>query len=201
MFFVTQRYPYKINYHIGQDALDGSQYRKRKLVFRHAPVWTLGHMAKLIDTFLKDLKLLEDRFNQVLSEEISKSENIILSGFFEDIRMKLVPYARYTRFDVSLDISVEDVAGYIVRILQKMGADILGTAAYNGADGEEAIKKAYQHAYEAGIEIGDAIVTRPVYPDQQVVHEEIMARMRQLGQFRRDDWPATYAYGAEKKWL
>ena len=140
MFFVTQRYPYKINYHIGQDALDSSQYRKRKLVFRHAPVWTLGHMAKLIDTFLKDLKLLEDRFNQVLSEEISKSENIILSGFFEDIRMKLVPYARYTRFDVSLDISVEDVAGYIgtlEKICEEDGTEYHKGLGYLGIRGRD----------------------------------------------------------------
>lgn len=139
-FFVTQRYPYKINYHIGQDSLDGSQYRKRKLVFRHAPVWTLGHMAKVIDTFLKDLKLLEDRFNQVLSEEISKSENIILSGFFEDLRMKLVPYARYTRFDVSLDISVEDVAGYIgtlEKICEEDGTEYHKGLGYLGIRGRD----------------------------------------------------------------
>lgn len=161
--------------------------------------------------------VLDDQFTEVYDQMLAADAIILASpNYIDNVTARLK--ALYDRMGDTIHCQrfsgkyaaavctaggsqAEDVAGYIARILQKMGADILGTAAYNGADGEEAIKKAYQHAYQVGIEIGDAIVTRPVYPDQQAVHEEIMARMRQLVQFRRDDWPATYAYWAEKKWL
>ncbi|MDD4652721.1 MAG: hypothetical protein PHQ34_10880 [Methanothrix sp.] len=90
-FYIRQKFPYEITYHLSQDALDKSQYRGRKLVLKHVPIWTLGQMARIVDTFLKDLKLLENRFNEVLKEEIEKSDNRILGTFFDNLKVKLAP--------------------------------------------------------------------------------------------------------------
>lgn len=115
-FYIRQRIPYEITCHLSQDALDNSQYLGRKLVLKHVPIWTLGQMARIVNTFLKDLKLLEDRFNDVLKEEIEKSDNRILGAFFDNLKVKLVPYARYTRFDISVDIPQSDATRYIEKL-------------------------------------------------------------------------------------
>lgn len=112
-FYIRQRFPYEITYHLSQDALDNSQYKGRKLVLKHVPIWTLGQMARIVDTFLEDLKLLENRFNEVLKDEIEKSDNRVLAAFYGNLKVKLVPYARYTRFDLSLDIPQSDATRYI----------------------------------------------------------------------------------------
>jgi|LDZT01.1.fsa_nt_gi hypothetical protein len=112
-FYIRQTFPYEITYHLSQDAIDDLQYRSKKFVVKHPPVWTLGQMAGIIDTFLKDLKMLEDRFNEVLREEIGKSGNLVVLSFYGDAKIGLTPYARYTRFDVSLDIPQEAAIEYI----------------------------------------------------------------------------------------
>jgi len=138
-FYVRQSFPYEITYHIGQDAINNSQYKKKRFVFRHMPVWILGQMARIIDVFLNDLKLLEKRFNEVLREEIVQSGDPLLAGFYGDLSVKPVPYGRYSRFDISIDISRDDVAKYIDELevlCKELGIDYNKGLGYIGVRGK-----------------------------------------------------------------
>lgn len=104
-FYVEQRFPYKVRYHVGIDAVKGSQFEHKKFIFQEGPSWLPLSLAAIINCFLHDIILLENRLNKVISETIAESGNILFKWLCTDgLKLKVVPYARYTRFDVAYDI-------------------------------------------------------------------------------------------------
>jgi hypothetical protein len=107
-FYMQQRFPYFVKYHVNTDALTWEDFPgyRRRFIFKHVERWIPGTLVKLHNTFLADLKLLEHKFNQAFAEVISESNNFILKARKTPITIKLQPYARYSRFDTAFDVDV-----------------------------------------------------------------------------------------------
>lgn len=109
-FYVQQRFPYYVKYHVNTDAFVWENFPtyRQKFIFKHVEHWIPATLVKLHCTYLSDLKLLEDRFNQAFNEVVKESNNFILKMRKNSIPLKLLPYARYTRFDIAFDIETSN---------------------------------------------------------------------------------------------
>jgi hypothetical protein len=109
-FYVIQRYPYKVRYHISWDAVNWEQAKRRKFVFRELPLWLPSSLLRITECFLKDVLLLEANLNEALKVAVADSDNILFKWLCnQKIELKVVPYARYCRFDVAYDIPPSDI--------------------------------------------------------------------------------------------
>lgn len=95
----------------------------------------------------------------------------------------------------------DEIAEYLNRSLFLMGASVVGSVGANLSDGEESFRKAVHSSYQLGSDLAKAISSKIVYNDQQKEHEDMLERMKQLVNFRKDEWKNEYEYFVQKKWL
>jgi hypothetical protein len=112
-FYLIQSFPYKVRYFIGADAVTGAQFANRKFIAYGQPAWLMRSLVEIISTFFKDVKLLEARLNVAFQDAIKTSRNILLRWVGQDLKLHVVPYARYLRFDVAYDMPRSQVKGLI----------------------------------------------------------------------------------------
>jgi hypothetical protein len=104
-FYIMQRFPYKVRYHLSWDAVNWTQAKRRKFIFRESPLWLPSALAMIIKCFFDDVALLESSMNQALQVAVEESGNILFKWLCrEGVTLKVVPYARYCRFDVAYDV-------------------------------------------------------------------------------------------------
>lgn len=94
-----------------------------------------------------------------------------------------------------------EVAAYLNQSMFIMGASIVGAVSVNISEGEEIFKNSTNAAYELGVKLADAIVTKKCYPDQEEGHKAMLNRMKELVTFRKDEWIHEYEYFREQKWV
>ncbi|MEM3459270.1 MAG: hypothetical protein QXN36_01600 [Candidatus Bathyarchaeia archaeon] len=109
-FYVIQRFPYKVRYHISWDAVSWTQVKRRKFVFRELPLWLPSTLIRIIECFFNDVALLEAELNEALKLVVEESDNILFKWLYnQKIELKVIPYARYCRFDVAYDIPPSEI--------------------------------------------------------------------------------------------
>ncbi|MDI6848149.1 MAG: hypothetical protein QMD23_08555, partial [Candidatus Bathyarchaeia archaeon] len=104
-FYVMQRFPYKVRYHLSWDAVSWVQAKRRKFIFSDMPIWLPSALARIINCFFDDVALLESSLNQALQVAVEESGNMFFKWLCrEGVTLRVVPYARYCRFDVAYDV-------------------------------------------------------------------------------------------------
>lgn len=93
------------------------------------------------------------------------------------------------------------VCDYMNNTLQVMGANTTGGAYAVLAEGDEAFEDACRKSYELGKDLVAAISEKRVYPEQEVFHDGMHERMKNLVLFHKDEWTHEYEYWKEKAWL
>jgi len=138
-FYLIQRFPYKVRYHISWDAVKGAQFRRKKFIFRDKPVWLPRALSEITSLFFRDVKLLEARLNQAFKMVVQNSGNILFKWLGEDVKLHIVPYARYIRFDVAYDIphtKTRDLIEEFEDICERNGYDYRKGLGFIGLNGK-----------------------------------------------------------------
>lgn len=90
----------------------------------------------------------------------------------------------------------DDIVAYLNHVLQIFGADTVGAAYANLADGPDALKYAEDQAFALGKDLASAIAAHREYPEQAAFHAEMAARMKALVSANKDLWKHQYEYWA-----
>jgi hypothetical protein len=73
-------------------------------------LWLPSSLLKITECFLNDVALLEAKLNEAFKVAVADSDNILFKWLCnQKLELKVVPYARYCRFDVAYDIPPSDI--------------------------------------------------------------------------------------------
>jgi len=110
-FYCIQRFPYKVRYHVSWDAINWEQAKRRKFIYRELPLWLPSSLIRIMECFLHDVALLNVKLNEALKLAVEDTNDLIFKWFVrtQKVELKIVPYARYCRFDVAYDIPPSDI--------------------------------------------------------------------------------------------
>ncbi len=91
----------------------------------------------------------------------------------------------------------EEVAAYLNRSLQQMGATTVGLVGVNILGNPAAITNREDEAYKLGTLLADAIINHEDYPEQQKLHRERAEYMKNLVIMNKDTWTHEYEFWKE----
>jgi multimeric flavodoxin WrbA len=92
----------------------------------------------------------------------------------------------------------EDVAGYLNRALQQMGATTVGLVGVNILGNPGAVTDRLKDAVILGRTLADAIVNQEVFPEQKAQQAERAAYMKHLVMMNKDVWTHEYEFWEKK---
>ncbi len=95
----------------------------------------------------------------------------------------------------------EEVVSYQNSVLRILGATTVGGVGVVLGPDPTLLAVAEQQAFDLGATLVQAILGRTRYPDQELQHAEMKARMRALVSANKDIWVHEYAYWQEKGWF
>jgi adenine/guanine phosphoribosyltransferase-like PRPP-binding protein len=93
-----------------------------------------------------------------------------------------------------------ETTGYISRILTGFGADTVGAV---GASASQtgAVAAALPAARALGQTLVQAVRQKQTYPEQEVIHQELRERFRNLVTAHKDAWKHEYEHWLDKGWI
>jgi multimeric flavodoxin WrbA len=91
----------------------------------------------------------------------------------------------------------EDVAAYLNRSLQQMGATTVGLVGVNILGNPAAITNREKDAYNLGTVLADAIINAEEFPEQEKLHRERAEYMKNLVLMNKDVWVHEYEFWKE----
>jgi len=91
----------------------------------------------------------------------------------------------------------EEVAAYLNRSLQQMGATTVGLVGVNILGNPAAITNREKDAYTMGTVLADAIINNEEYPEQEQLHRERAEYMKNLVLMNKDIWIHEYEFWKE----
>ncbi len=91
----------------------------------------------------------------------------------------------------------EDIAAYLNRTLQQMGALTVGLVGVNILGNPGAVTTREKDAYKLGTVLADAIINAVVYPEQEKLLRERGEYMRNLVLMNKDIWTHEYDFWKE----
>jgi multimeric flavodoxin WrbA len=88
----------------------------------------------------------------------------------------------------------DEVAAYLNRSLQQMGATTVGLVGVNILGNPAAVTNREKDAYKLGTVLADAIINADVYPEQEKLHRERAEYMKNLVLMNKDVWTHEYEF-------
>jgi multimeric flavodoxin WrbA len=88
----------------------------------------------------------------------------------------------------------DEVAAYLNRSLQQMGATTVGLVGVNILGNPAAVTNREKDAYKLGTVLADAIINADVYPEQEKLHRERAEYMKNLVLMNKDIWIHEYEF-------
>ena len=94
--------------------------------------------------------------------------------------------------------NADQVCDYMNETLRFMGASTTGEVYAVMAEDEDAFDEACNKAYKLGKDLVTAISEKRVYPEQDIIHDEMHDRMKNLVLSNKDDWTHEFDYWKDK---
>ncbi len=179
--------------------------------------YTIGYCTGCGTCYVSGSCVIDDDYQEIL-ERILSADGIILASpnYINQVTAQVKTFLDRSadaihcqRFSGMYGCSVStaggsgalEVAAYLNRTLNILGADTVGGVGVVMAEGEEAWNRAVQEARKLGKDLVDAIQVRRKFPEQEAVHHEMHERMKALILSNKDVWKHEYQYWQDKGWL
>jgi len=91
----------------------------------------------------------------------------------------------------------EEVASYLNRSLQQLGATTVGLVGVNILGNPAAVTNREKDAYQLGTVLADAIINAEEFPEQEKLHRERAEYMKNLVLMNKDIWTHEYEFWKE----